>query len=292
MLDLCQQLASQSVADALPRKQLCDALALPRSTFYRLAQIAVDVDQEEMTLRDTIQRLALEMPFYGYRRITAELHRQGVKVNHKRVRRLMRQDNLLCLRQRKAFLVTTDSTHRFSIYPNLAAELLLTDINQLWVADLTYIRLRREFIYLAAILDAYSRRCIGWELSPRIDAQLAIQALQMALANREVVPGLVHHSDRGVQYASREYTAILHQHQVQISMSRKGNPYDNAQAERFMRTLKEEEVYLSDYENLSEARSSLKRFLDEVYNQKRLHSALGYVPPAEFEQSLYQRTYP
>jgi transposase InsO family protein len=232
------------------------------------------------------------MPFYGYRRITAHLHRQGLKVNHKRVLRLMRQDNLLCLRQRKAFLVTTDSNHRFAIYPNLAAEMLLTDINQLWVADLTYIRLRREFIYLAAILDAYSRRCIGWELSHKIDAQLAIQALQMALANREVVPGLVHHSDRGVQYASREYTAILHQHQVQISMSRKGNPYDNAQAERFMRTLKEEEVYLSDYENLSEARSSLKRFLEEVYNQKRLHSALGYVPPAEFEQSLYQRTYP
>jgi putative transposase len=285
-------LLQQQLANSAPLAQLCQTLGLPRSTFYRQTHTSVEVDQEEMTLRDTIQRLALTMPFYGYRRITAHLHRQGLKVNHKRVLRLMRQDNLLCLRQRKAFLVTTDSNHRFAIYPNLAAEMLLTDINQLWVADLTYIRLRREFIYLAAILDAYSRRCIGWELSHKIDAQLAIQALQMALANREVVPGLVHHSDRGVQYASREYTAILHQHQVQISMSRKGNPYDNAQAERFMRTLKEEEVYLSDYENLSEARSSLKRFLEEVYNQKRLHSALGYVPPAEFEQSLYQRTYP
>jgi putative transposase len=266
MLNLFQQLASQPVADALPLKQLCEALALPRSTFYRLAQAAVEVDQEEMAVRDAIQRLALEMPFYGYRRITAELHRRGCQVNHKRVLRMMRQDNLLCLRKRRAFFVTTDSNHRFSIYPNLVADLPLTDINQLWVADLTYIRLRREFIYLAAILDAYSRRLLGWELSDKIDAQLAIRALQMAIAGRDFAPGLVHHSDRGVQYASREYTEILHQHQVRISMSRKGNPYDNAQAERFMRTLKEEEVYLSEYESLSEARSSLKKFLEEVYN--------------------------
>lgn len=292
MFDLLQQLTTQAATDALLLKQFCEALDVPRSTFYRLAQAAVEVDQDEMALRDTIQRLALEMPFYGYRRLTAELHRRGYPVNHKRVLRLMRQDNLLCLRKRRAFVVTTDSNHRFSIYPNLAADMLLTEINQLWVADLTYIRLRREFIYLAAILDAYSRRCIGWELSYKIDAQLAIQALQMAIADRDFAPGLVHHSDRGVQYASREYTEILHQQQIAISMSRKGNPYDNAQAERFMRTLKEEEVYLSDYENLREARASLKKFLEEVYNQKRLHSALGYVPPAEFEQSLYQRTYP
>jgi transposase InsO family protein len=242
-----------------------------------------------MELRDHIQRLALQWPQYGYRCITAELRRQGVQANHKRVLRLMREDNLLCLRKRR-FITTTDSRHWLTIYPNLVPELMLSGINQLWVADITYIRLLREFVYLAVILDAYSRRCIGWALEPYLEAELAVEALRMALAERRVEPGLVHHSDRGVQYASSSYTELLKERGIRISMSRRGNPYDNAQAERFMRTLKYEEVYLFEYETMAEARARISHFLEEVYNQKRLHSALGYVPPAEYEQQLCQTT--
>ena len=242
-----------------------------------------------MELRDQIQCLALEWPQYGYRRLTAELHRQGIPANHKRVLRLMREDNLLCLRKRH-FILTTDSRHSLTIYPNLVPELTLTSINQLWVADITYIRLLREFVYLAVILDAYSRRCIGWALEPYLEAELAVEALRMALATRKVEPDLVHHSDRGVQYASSVYTDLLKEHGIRISMSRTGNPYDNAQAERFMRTLKYEEVYLFEYETMAEARARIRHFLEEVYNQKRLHSAIGYLPPAEYEQQLGQTT--
>jgi transposase InsO family protein len=204
----------------------------------------------------------------------------------------VRADNLLCLRYGRGFVVTTDSRHDLPIYPNLARELEVSDINQLWVSDITYVRLGREWIYLAVILDAYSRRVIGWALSRNIDTKLTLAALRMALASRQVAPGLVHHSDRGVQYAATAYVAELQAYQITISMSRKGNPYDNAQCERFMRTLKYEEVYLSEYETLAEAESSLSHFLEAVYNQKRLHSALGYVPPVEFEQSLNQPVYP
>jgi putative transposase len=242
-----------------------------------------------MELRDHLQRLALEWPQYGYRRITAELHRQGVQANHKRVLRLMREDNLLGLRKCR-FISTTDSNHALAVYPNLVPELTLSSINQLWVADITYIRLSREFVYLAVILDAYSRRCIGWAWEPYLGAELALEALRMALASRPVEPGLVHHSDRGVQYASSVYTDLLKEHGMRISMSRRGNPYDNAQAERFMRTLKYEEVYLFEYEMVAEARMRISHFLEEVYNQKRLHSAIGYVPPAEYEQQLGQTT--
>jgi transposase InsO family protein len=238
-----------------------------------------------MELRGQIQSIALEMRSYGYRPITKELVRRGVIVNHKRVLRLLRADNLLCLRQR-AFVSTTDSNHKLTVYPNLARELVLSNINQLWVADITYIRLRRAFIYLAVLLDAYSRRCIGWALSRQIDTQLALAALRMALRTRIIQPGLMHHSDQGVQYASYEYVALLHQHQIQISMSRTGNPYDNAKAERFMWTLKYEEIYMNDYETLAEVRTSVQHFIEAVYNRKRLHSALAYVPPAEFEASL------
>lgn len=216
------------------------------------------------------------------------MHRRGVKVNHKRVLRLLREDNLLCLRQR-AFVRTTDSRHNLTIYSNLTRDLALSNINQLWVADITYIRLRREFIYLAVLLDAYSRRCLGWAISRHIDTELTLSALLMALHSRTVPPGLVHHSDRGVQYAAAtDYVAVLRNHKIQISMRRTGNPYDNAKAERFMRTLKDEEIYLNDYETLAEVRASVEHFIEAVYNRKRLHSAIGYRPPVEFEASLSQ----
>lgn len=204
----------------------------------------------------------------------------------------MREDNLLCLRRKRAFVRTTDSRHGQPVYPNSARAMVVTSINQLWVSDITYIRLAREFIYLAVVMDAFSRRVIGWALEPHLDAELTLAALRMALATRAVQPGLVHHSDRGVQYASSDYTELLIEHGIRISMSRRANPYDNARCERFMRTLKYEEVYLSDYDTLLEARVSIKRFLEEVYNQKRLHSAIGYVPPAEFEQSLLTINHP
>ena len=273
-------------------RSLGEAVGLSRSTIFRhLHSSAASVSHQEVALRGQIQSVALEMRAYGYRPITKELQRRGVLVNHKRVLRLLRQDNLLCLR-RQAFVRTTDSNHSLPVYPNLARGLVLSNINQLWVSDITYIRLRREFVYLAVILDAYSRRCIGWALSRHIDTQLTLKALRMALANRTVRPGLVHHSDRGVQYAAADYVALLQEHKIKISMSRTGNPYDNAKAERFMRTLKYEEIYMNDYETLTEVRISIEHFIEAVYNRKRLHSAIGYRPPAEFEASLAQLKLP
>jgi transposase InsO family protein len=284
---ISQQLEATSNNDLLTVERLCSALGISRATFYRQRDTETKPDPEEMVLRDQIQRIALEWPSYGYRRITAELARRGHLANHKRVLRLMREDNLLCLRYARGFILTTDSRHGFPIYPNLAAELELTGLNQLWVSDITYIRLLREFVYLAVILDAFSRRVIGWALSDRIDAELTLEALRMAIAARAPLPkGLIHHSDRGVQYAATDYTQTLLDHQIRISMSRKGNPYDNAQCERFMKTLKYEEVYLSEYENQSDARLRIGRFLEETYNERRLHSALGYLPPNEFEERL------
>ena len=238
-----------------------------------------------MELRDAIQRIALEWPCYGRPRITKELRDRGWKVNSKRVYRLMREDNLLCVRKRK-FVVTTDSNHGRKVYPNLAREIVLTGVDQLWVADITYIRLQEEFVFLAVILDAYSRRVIGWALERTLEDQLTLAALRMALARRVVGPGLVHHSDRGSQYASNDYTDLLKAHGIRISMSRKANPWDNAACESFMKTLKYEEVYRNEYRDLAEARSSIKRFLEQVYNEKRLHSALAYRSPAKFERSL------
>lgn len=255
-----------------------------RSGFYRFDAEAAPKADADMDLRDAIQRIAVEMPSYGRRRITAELRRRGWRVNPKRVYRLMREDNLLCVRRRK-FLVTTDSNHSRRIYPNLARKMVLTGMDQLWRADITYVRLREEFVFLAVILDAYSRRVIGWALDRTLEDELTLAALRMALSRRLVEAGLVHHSDRGSQYASNDYTDLLKANGIEISMSRRGNPWDNAACESFMKTLKYEEVHRNEYRDLAEARTAIGEFLEKVYNQKRLHSALGYLPPAEFEQN-------
>jgi len=264
--------------------RLCQTAGVSRAGYYRFL-LRPRRPEADMELRSQIQRIALRWPAYGYRRVQAELQRQGWAVNHKRVLRLMRADNLLCLRRRK-FILTTDSKHGLRIYPNLAQDMVLTStsINQLWVADITYIRLAMEFVYLAVLLDA--RSCIGWALGRSLEAALVLEALRKGLRRRCPQPGLVHHSDRGVQYASRDYIQVLEQHGIRISMSRRGNVYDNATAESFIKTLKYEEVYRTEYRNLEEAKASMKVFLEKIYNQKRLHSALGYRPPREFEQSL------
>ena len=258
-----------------------------RSGFYRFDDAEPGPDPD-MDLRDAIQKIAVEWPSYGRPRMTKELRERGWKVNPKRVYRLMREDNLLCVRKRK-FVVTTDSKHTRRVYPNLAREMILSGINQLWRADITYIRLRDEFVFLAVILDAYSRRVIGWALDRTMEDALTLTALRMALARRAVAPGLVHHSDRGSQYASNDYTDLLKAHSIEISMSRKGNPWDNAACESFMKTLKYEEVLRNEYRDLADARSSIREFLEKIYNEKRLHSALGYMPPARFEKEAATR---
>jgi putative transposase len=264
--------------------RLCQMVGVSRAGYYRFL-LRPQRQEADMELRSQIQSIALRWPAYGYRRVQAELERQGWRVNHKRLLRLMRIDNLLCLRRRK-FILTTDSKHGLPIYSNLAKDMMLTGINQLWVADITYIRLAVEFVYLAVILDAFSRSCVGWALQRSLEAALVLEALRMALRRRHPAPGLVHHSDRGVQYASRDYTQVLEQRGIRISMSRGGNVYDNSLAESFIKTLKYEEVYRTEYHNLEEAKASIQQFLEKIYNQKRLHSALGYRPPREFEKSL------
>lgn len=263
---------------------MCELGHVSRAGLYRFQPESEPPDQD-LDLRDAIQRIALEFPCYGRPRITAELKRQGWEVNHKRVGRIMREDNLLCLR-RKKFVVTTDSNHNFRVYPNLAGTMELTGIDQLWIADITYIRLETEFVYLAVVLDAFSRRVIGWALDRSLENDLAIAALKMAFRRRTPSEGLTHHSDRGVQYASNDYTGLLKDHGVRISMSRSGNPYDNATCESFMKTFKYEEVYRQDYRDLTEAHASIDQFIEKIYNGKRLHSALGYRPPIEFECAL------
>ncbi len=261
---------------------LCHLFEVSRSWYYEHRDQPED-DEEKTALRDRIEEIILEFSGYGYRRVTHALHREGKQVNHKRVLRIMREESLLC-RIKKCFVIkTTNSRHRFPVYPNLLAGLELSVPDQAWVADFTYIRLRNVFVYLACILDAFSRRCVGWHLSRDMTTQLTLTALQRAIKERHPRAGLIHHSDRGMQYASYDYIDQLKQIDAQISMSSVSNPYDNAKAESFFKTLKQEEVYLKEYRSFEDAEANLAVFLEQVYNIKRLHSSLGYLPPAEFE---------
>jgi putative transposase len=262
-------------------ERLCSLMGVSRSWYYERPAVAKEA-KKDVALRDAIERIVLRFPGYGYRRVSAALRREGWAVNHKRVLRVMRQEALLC-QLRRCFKVTTESAHSFKRYPNLIKNIEIDALDQAWISDITYIRLPTTFCYLAAILDAYSRRCVGWQLSRRIDTHLTLWALEMALAARRPEPGLIHHSDQGVQYASSEYVARLEEAGALISMASVGNPYENAKAESFFRTLKMEEIYLKDYGNFEEAEQNIGQFIEEVYNEKRLHSSLGYLPPVEFE---------
>ena len=267
-------------------RQLCRMLGVNRRWYYACRKPSKR-QEADSKLRDAIEQIVQEFSGYGYRRVTHALVRAGWSVNHKRVLRIMREEALLC-RHKRRFVHTTDSRHRYQVYPNLVQGMQVQAPDTVWVADLTYIRLPSTFAYLACILDAYSRKCVGWKVSKRIDAQLAVDALEMALATREVSPGLIHHSDRGVQYASAAYVQRLESIGARVSMSAVGNPYDNAKAESFFKTLKTEEVYLKQYQSFAEAEANIQQFLEEVYNTKRLHSSLGYVPPVEFETAYIQ----
>ena len=261
-------------------------MGLPRSSFYyRPREDDLEELKREMDLWDRIESICLEFPRYGYRRVTHQLQREGWRVNHKKVLRLMRENDLLC-RVRRKRTRTTDSDHPYPAYPNLIRDLEITRLNQIWLADITYIRILTGFVYLAVILDGYSRKAVGHAISTSIDTALTLEALRMAIEGRCLGPDCIHHSDQGVQYASHDYIAELEHHQFQISMSRKGNPYDNAMVESFIKTLKYEEVYLWEYRTLADVESRLPYFIEEVYNRKRLHSALGYRPPNEFEELL------
>jgi transposase InsO family protein len=260
---------------------MCELTAVSRASFYRDWEQKAP-DEAEMALRDAIQRMALEHRDHGYRRITALIQRAGFVVGEEKVRRILRKDNLLAVRRRK-FAVTTDSNHRFHVHRNLAESLELTAINQLWVADITYIRLRQEFVFLAVVLDAFSRKAIGWELGRTLESKLPIAALQAAVANRHPQPGLVHHSDRGTQYASSEYVKRLEACGAHMSMSRPARPWENGKCESFIKTLKREEVDARRYTTFAELRDHVDEFIEQIYNKVRLHSALEYRSPDEFE---------
>jgi transposase InsO family protein len=283
--------AEPRLQGALGIERLCRLADVSRVGYYRHWQ-ACEPAREETALRDVVQRLSLAYRFYGYRRITALLRQVGWAVNHKRVARIRRTDNLLCVTGRTFRPATTDSRHQFLVYPNLARQLTPMAVNQLWGADITYVRLAEAFVYLAVILDAFSRRVIGWAMADHLRASLALAALEMALTARPVVPGaLVHHSDRGAQYACDDYIARLTNARIQPSMSRPGCPWDNAMAESFMRTLKHEEVDGRSYRDLADAQASIESFIEQVYNRQRLHSALDYRSPATFEE-IYHAAYP
>lgn len=271
----------------IPIINACSALKFSRSNFYKWKNKDLQEDLDKY-LRKEIQGIALEFPFYGYRRISKELRRRELVANHKKVLRLMREDNLICRRKRAFRPVTTQSNHSYNIHPNLIKNIEVTGLNQVWVSDITYIRLQREFIYLASVIDIFSRKCIGWSLGRDIDSFLVLDALKMALAKRGLIgfSNLIHHSDRGVQYASDDYVELLNKNGIKISMSASGNPYDNAFAESFNKTLKVEEVYINEYETFEDALKNIKHFIEIVYNKKRLHSSIGYIPPEEFEREV------
>ncbi len=267
-------------------------MRLPRSTFYyRYKGKSLDKLQEDMDIEDEIERICLEFPRYGYRRVTKQLQREDWRVNHKRVLRIMRENDLLC-RMRKRKVRTTNSEHSQPVFPNLIKDLAVTSLNQVWVADSTYIRILTAFVYLAVILDLFSRKVIGYRLSRHLDTNLTLSALKMALKDRDPLPGCIHHSDQGVQYASSEYVNELKRYDFQISMSRKGNPYENATCESFIKTLKDEEVYLWEYRAIEDAAKRISHFIKDVYNEKRLHSSLGYRPPNEFEELMTETQKP
>lgn len=275
----------QAAQGKLTVQRMCELATVSRAGYYRRwAEQAPE--EEELAVRAAIQEVFFEHKRrYGRRRITQELRRRGLQVNHKRVGRLMREDNLLALRQ-KQYVVTTDSEHQLEVYLNVAAHLQPTGINQLWVADITYIRLQGEFVFLAVVLDRFSRRAVGWSVDRTLTAKLTITALQQAIDNRQPPRGLVHHSDRGIQYAAQQYGELLHKHGLIASMSRPANPYDNGACERFMKTLKQEEIHCRHYRDLEDLRAHLEEFIDQYYNCQRLHSALDYQTPEEFERSL------
>ena len=288
MIPLITQVTSERDNTARAITELSAAVSVSRSSYYRHRRKKLrprSLPATEKRRRATIETIALEMPNYGHRPMTAELQRRRLPTGRDRVLRYMREANLLC-RRRRAFIATTDSNHGLPVFPNLTKDLTVTAINQLWVGDITYIQLPRRYVYLAVLLDAFSRRVIGWALERHMMTELPLAALQMALATRAVKPGLIHHSDRGKQYAAAAYVSLLVKHQIRPSMSRPGNPYDNPQAERVIQTIKYDIVYLSDYQTEIEARASIGHFIEEVYDRKRLHSALGYKTPFEFERSL------
>ena len=266
-------------------RRRCRIATVSASAYYAWCH-QTDGGSTEDDLLPKIRQILEECAGYGYRRVTKELNRQGLVVNKKAVQRLMQKHHLQH-RQKRRFVRTTDSKHGLPVYPNLIQDLVIDRPDQVWAADITYVRLVRGFVYVAVLLDLFSRKVIGWALSGSLHAQLAVNALQHALQSRTVEPGLIHHSDRGVQYACQEYVQLLRQHGITISMSRKGNPYDNAKLESFMKTLKSEEVYLNEYETQQEARDNIGRFIETLYNVKRLHSSLGYCSPAEFEEQFH-----
>jgi putative transposase len=277
------------IEGSLGIEPMCRLAVVSRAGFYRFLQQR-HAGEADMEVRNVLQQIVVEhRRRYGYRRVTIELHRRGMAVNHKRVLRLMREDNLLSV-EPKAFVATTNSDHRWEVYLNLASRMKLTAINQLWVADITYIRLRQEFVYLAVVLDAFSRKVVGWALDRSLTTRLPLLALERAIALRQPAAGLVHHSDRGVQYASEQYTRLLHNQGMLPSMSRPANPYDNAFCESFIKTLKREEIYANKYQYIDELSVQLEEFIDQYYNRLRLHSALGYKTPEEFEAACAPET--